>query len=68
MTATTAPAPRRPLGAYSRQRAALALLAIPVVEHLGMKPAPAMVERADWGRAHGVDGRHDFRTRGVRRG
>jgi len=58
----------RPLGARSRQTAALAALAIPVLEHLRMRPAQAMRRRAAWGEVHGVNANADFHTRGLRRG
>lgn len=67
MATATVPAPRQ-LGARSRQRAALAILAMPVLYRAGMRPSEAMVRSAEWGAEHDVDWRHDFRTSGVARG
>jgi hypothetical protein len=64
----TAAVKPRPLGAYSKQRAALAALAIPVVARLGMRPAASMVARATWGADHDVNPHRDYSRRGVRCG
>jgi len=58
----------RPLGAYSRQRAALAGLAVPVLIRLGMRPAVDLVKRAEWGLDRGVVPHRDYRLKGIRRG
>lgn len=59
---------KRALGAYSKQRAALALLAYPAVVRAGFRPAKSMIDRARWGAEHDVDPHRDYRIRGVARG
>lgn len=53
-----------PLGARSRQNAAMCMVAIPAMLRIGMLPSERMRAAARWGQEHGVMP-NDFRPKGV---
>lgn len=53
-----------PLGARSRQNAAMCMVAIPAMLRIGMLPSERMRAAARWGQEHGVMP-NDFRPKGL---
>lgn len=56
---------KKPLGARSRQHAALCIWAVPSLLRLGMKPSKRMIDAASWGAERGVTA-SDYNPKGVR--